>query len=108
MNPVETAVEAAAAAMWNRSSAVAAGVRPRWEVASQDPGWAKPVRHTREEAAAAVEAARRTLVAHALTETAAHLEIGSPVGRHQEYVKANREDVYLLRARASEYLEGAR
>ena len=105
-NPDE-ATEAAARSMWDASHAVDVGVRPRWDDAVLIPDWSCAVNATRKQAALAVEGAHGIIAADALLAATADLEV-SEHGRHREYLTANRHDLYLLRVRASEHLEGAR
>lgn len=99
--------EAAAAHMWDQSGAVEAGIRPRWSDAVNAPTWTGPVAHTRRQAQLAVSGARGVIAAQILTDAAEALSVAAR-GRHAQYVLANRDDTYLLKVRASEYLEGAR
>jgi hypothetical protein len=50
----DTAEERAAEAMWNRSSPVVRGVRPKWSEVRNDPEWKRGVKETRANAQAAL------------------------------------------------------
>jgi hypothetical protein len=106
MSP-ELIIESVAAAIWDNAAAVAAGVRAPWAEATTLPMWERRVRSTREQARVAVTASRNALAAQVLTEAAEDLEVAAR-GRSAEYVLANRHDCYVLRVRASEYLDGDR
>lgn len=53
----DSPVEAAAEALWNNQGPVIRGVRPKWDVARNDPEWAKSVGGYRAEARLALDAA---------------------------------------------------
>lgn len=55
----EAAVDAVAAAVWDRAKPVKAGVRPAWAVAVHDPAWRAGVRAARQDARTAFDASLR-------------------------------------------------
>lgn len=54
---LDSPVEAAAEALWNNQGPVKRGVRPTWDVARNDPEWARNVQGYRAEAQIALDAA---------------------------------------------------
>lgn len=54
---LDSPVEAAAEALWNNQGPVIRGVRPTWDIARNDPEWARSVRGYRAEAQIALDAA---------------------------------------------------
>lgn len=106
MSP-ETITDAVAATIWDNALAVRAGTRPPWSEAITQPLWAGRVATTREQAQLAVSASRNAAAAQALTEAAEALEQAAR-GRSEDYLLANREDCYVLKVRAAQYLDGER